>query len=60
MPQNDSKDESQITNKIISYVTKNSQTFSFVYCQSKEQFADNTVWADMVMQDKRKLGDLCR
>jgi len=35
MPQNN-KDESQITNKISSYVTKNSWTFSFVYCLSKE------------------------
>jgi len=36
MPQNDNKDKSQITNKIISYVTKNSLIFSFVYCLSKE------------------------
>jgi len=36
MPQNNNKDESQITNKISSYVTKNSRTFSFVYCLSKE------------------------
>jgi len=60
MPQTDNKDESQNTNKIMSYVIKNSRTFSFVYCLSEEQFADNTMWADMVMQDKRKLGDLCR